>query len=454
VLGWGGLAAAEFAAWCRDPAHDPPRVPMPPAVAAVLQKCFGDVTQRWPDLAAAAAALSAVYADLRGQPYPRRPPDLAPRAATPKYERYLNDGNVFWQDPCHWLRLAAAWEGLDPESVMPPVPLGRGSRKVQSLADLAANLEADRRFRALLTHRPDRERLTAAAQLALELGWIHEAVGDPPGALPRYDRAIALWEELDEHEGLARALMSKAIALDVLGRGTEALPLFDRAIALLEPAAAAGGDLAKTLAAALLNKANALYYLGRGAEALPLFEQALDHFGRLVEQEGRADLADTLAAAVMNQASVLDSLGRGEEALPLFDRAIALRTRLVEQGGRAELADAVARAQMNKAVTLRRLGRETEALDLFDQVLALRGRLVEQEGLGELRGDLAWTRAYRAETLWGLGRPEEARAELAAALPVLEAEAARTRRADLDRIARWAGQRWQALRPEGQPCAS
>src|SRR5439155_18370731 len=83
------------------------------------------------------------------------------------------------------------------------------------------------------------------------------------------------------------------------------------------------------------------------------------------------------------------------------------------------------------------LGNDRAAVALYDQCIAIRERLVNQEGRRELVSDLAWAVAGRASAHLALGDREKARTDARRARPILEAEVARTGRADLQRILDW-----------------
>jgi serine/threonine protein kinase/uncharacterized tellurite resistance protein B-like protein len=304
-----------------------------------------------------------------------------------------------------------------------------------------------------------------------------QQLGDPRAALALYDQAIALDKRLVHQEGrwdlakdLARTYQNKAIALQQLGdpraavglkdlafslderlvhgsrrekawsysatvAHSSAVALYDQAIGIYERLLAQEErwDLANDLAKMYQNKAVALKDLGELRAAVALYDQAIAIHERLVDQEGRWDLANDLARAYENKAIALAALGERRPALALYDQAIALYERLVHQEGRWDLA----RAYQNKANALMQLGEGREALALYNQAIALRERLVS-EGRENLGGDLAWAKALRAFALLRLGELERARPEAREAMATLQAEVARTQRADLKGVVDWA----------------
>ena len=92
---------------------------------------------------------------------------------------------------------------------------------------------------------------------------------------------------------------------------------------------------------------------------------------------------------------------------------------------------------MNKANAVSDLGDKRGAVVLYDQTIAILERLVKQEGRRELVGDLAWVAANRSVVLIALGERARGLEEMRSAQRMLEAEIARTGRADLRQVLRW-----------------
>jgi serine/threonine protein kinase len=168
-------------------------------------------------------------------------------------------------------------------------------------------------------------------------------------------------------------------------------------------------------------KAQAIADLAAYDEARRIFEGLI--------REGREDLETELATLCIEKAFVHVNAGDLPGAMESYDRAIEIRERLVKQG-REELANELARAYMNKATAVSDLGENRQAIGWDDRAIEIRERLVKQ-GREELRGDLAWVQASRAGTLLSLGDRKRAGSEGREAIAILEAEVARTGRADL-----------------------
>jgi tetratricopeptide (TPR) repeat protein len=163
-----------------------------------------------------------------------------------------------------------------------------------------------------------------------------------------------------------------------------------------------------------------------------LLDQAIAILKPLVE-EGRGELALLLSHVYLNKGNALLGLGDQRGAVALYDQAMAIQERLVRKEGRADLANDLARTYMNKAMAVSNLGDNRGAVALFDQVIAIRERLV-QEGRAELQGDLAKALLLRAGGLLPLGNHDKARVDARKAMQILQAEIARTGRADLQSL--------------------
>ena len=272
------------------------------------------------------------------------------------------------------------------------------------------------------------------------------ALGENRSAAELFDRTIVIWGRLVNQEGryelannLATAYMNKATVASALGDTQGALAIYDQAIAIWEQLVNQEGrrDLANDLAMVYVNKASAASDMGDNRGAASLSERAIAILERLVNKEGRRELANDLVWAYMFKATAVVALGDNRGAAVLNDQAIAILEPLINQEGRRELADDLATAYLNRASTLIALGDNRGAVALYDKAIAIRTWQVNQEGRRELVGDLARIKAFRGETLIILGERVCGFEEMRSAQRILEAEIARTNRADLKQVLRW-----------------
>ena len=371
--------------------------PMPQGLAVLLRECFQEQPEARPDMNAVVEQLKAIYRQEVGKEYGRPLAEIKTPAIPPqKVGEPLHKAGVRWTEPRVWLEWALRAAGRDVAEAEDILQRTGATRRGELVAQLAAYDEAKRLYEEMVAD-GRAELREDLAQLCLNKALLHDTLGDAPGTVQEYKRAIGLLEQLVEREGR--------------------------------------GELANDLAMAYMNKAIALLSLGEGRAALALYDRAIAIRERLVEREGRGELANDLAMAYLNKAVALRSLGEERAALGLYDRAIAVYERLVEREGRGELANNLAAAYMNKAVALGDLGEGRAALALCDRAIAIRERLVEREGRRELLGSLAKVKGLRAIVLINLGKRAQGVNELREAVKMLQAEVARGR-ADLQGLLR------------------
>jgi tetratricopeptide (TPR) repeat protein len=457
-------------------------------LADLLRECFREEpAERLANLAEAMSRLKTIYLESIGREYGRTLGTIerAASVGASVTERRGQFGAT-WTDPRVWLERALRAAGRDPGEAEGLLARTGATRRGTLVGELAAYDEAKRIYLSLVWE-GRRELEDDLTCLCVEKAFIHETAADRHGAIGEYNQAIAIYERLVNQEGhrelangLARVYENKAVALCALGDNRGAVALFDQAIAIRErlvnqegrreladdlarlyqnkgTVVGAVGDhqgaaalydqataiwerlvnqdgrteLADDLANVYMNKANALRVLGDKRGAVALFDQAIAIRERLVNQEGRRDLANGLATAYMNKAIAVSALGDKHGAVTFHNKAITILERLVNQEGRRELANDLARVYQNKAAALATLGDKRGAMALLDQTITIWERLVNQEGRRELAGDLAWLTACRGSALVGHGRRERGLRDSRSAQGVLEAEVARTGRADL-----------------------
>jgi tetratricopeptide (TPR) repeat protein/ankyrin repeat protein len=217
--------------------------------------------------------------------------------------------------------------------------------------------------------------LNVATGTCVDLGLHDEALQHCEELLPLAARLHGA-----ESEQVARALLSKALALLELARFDEALQQLARARdinnRLLDPWHPGHGY-------ALVATGRALLAKGRAAEALTMFESAERVWARALGRDDRR-----YAYALCECAAALDALGRREEALAQFEEA--LRIRRAQLGDEhPETLDAIYK------LGLAHLRRENkgEALRLLRQSLVLREARLGAEHVETARSAAAVARA-------------------------------------------------------------
>ena len=193
--------------------------------------------------------------------------------------------------------------------------------------------------------------------------------------------------------------MNKAITVRKQGDIHAALPLYDQAIALYEQLVPQGRkDLAADLGEGYTAKAKALVEVEGRAAAAEVYGQTIELYEQLVHEDGRAGLAPDLAVAYMNKAEQLATLGDDRGAVPLYDQAIAIREQLVQEGHRGLLVCTIATKLINAEILLR-LGERSRAGSLAQPSVAALEELITRTGRTDLNELLEWANSTFAEVL-------------------------------------------------------
>jgi tetratricopeptide (TPR) repeat protein len=192
------------------------------------------------------------------------------------------------------------------------------------------------------------------------LAALYRAMGDTARAVPLSQRALAIREQVlgAEHPSTATSLNNLAALYDSMGDYARALPLYQRALAITEQVL--GAEHPST-ATSLNNLAGLYYNMGDSARALPLYQRAL----AIREQVLGAEHPDT-AQGLNNLAGLYYNMGDYPRALPLYQRALAIW----EQVLGAEHPD-TATSLNNLAALYRAMGDYTRALPLYQRALAI-----------------------------------------------------------------------------------
>jgi tetratricopeptide (TPR) repeat protein len=302
-----GADAAEFLeSYLTAGPSRPESQAIPPHLADVLRTCLRhEPAGRWNSMAEVAETLRSIFRDRVGMEYLRQPSaihntySIEPVA----HDRRTREG-ARWVDPRTWLQKAIRADARQFSDTDTHQSLRKGSRVAQAIADLATFEEARRIFQRLVTA-GGRQWRTDLAALCIEKAFVHEDVGDAPGALALYDQAIAICEQLPEDKArrvLALASLSKANVLHGQGDLPAAVTLYDTSIDMLKLITQDyyGPDSAEQLVKAYVNEALAVSTLGNHRAAAMLYNNAIVLYQRLIYREGRRELRGELARACMN----------------------------------------------------------------------------------------------------------------------------------------------------------
>jgi tetratricopeptide (TPR) repeat protein len=169
-----------------------------------------------------------------------------------------------------------------------------------------------------------------AALLCNELAYHLQGIGDPLGALPYYERALAIRERIlgPEHPGTAASLNNLGGLFQDQGDAALARRYYERALAIREKVL---GPEHPDTAQSLNNLGFLLWSLDDLAGARRYYERALAIREKALgtEHPDHADHADhpDLARSLNNLGCLLFRLGDLAAARPLYERALAMRER-------------------------------------------------------------------------------------------------------------------------------
>ncbi|HEX3878850.1 MAG TPA: serine/threonine-protein kinase [Bryobacteraceae bacterium] len=196
------------------------------------------------------------------------------------------------------------------------------------------------------------------------------------------------------------------------------------------------------------------FYLGIGQAALfatnmersvAASSKAAELYGDFVSRQGRDDLVGELGKAYANWSTALGRSGNVQAAIDVITNASSLFEAHYRARPSQETAHNWARILVNLGILELQQRRWQEAQGFFDRALELYATVRGE--LASLLGDIAWAQASRAYARLFLDDVHEAIEDLDASVPVMEAEAKRTGRAELvsmlDQIRKlWGDREW------------
>jgi serine/threonine protein kinase len=403
----GQTAGESLGAYFEEGAIDEVLPRMPVEMTIVLGKCFQPKPEhRWDRMSEAAEALIPLYEKSCGRSYPRKIFSVSRlQSAIHSTHDCRTVTGEEWVDARRWLKTALEAAGRNPSEADALTPPPTGSRRAQAIAVLAVYERAYRILKKLVADgRKDLEE--QLADLCFEKAHVHTITDDLVGAVAVYDRAIQLYERLENLPRLAFTCGDKAITLRRSGDLAGAVGLYDRAIKIYEMLLSLkyNQQLARHVAHDYMNKAVAISELGDQRGAVALCDLAIPIYKRLVDHDGRQELANALAMAWMNKANSLHFLGQDHEAVACYDRVIEIRERLVNQDGRREFEHFLAAGYTSKAMAVSALGNKRDAITLYDRGILIYERLVNQDGQRrELGHALAKAYMNKAASLHAVG---------------------------------------------------
>ena len=188
-------------------------------------------------------------------------------------------------------------------------------------------------------------------------------------SIPCFEQALALYRELGDPPGEARAATNVANAYFVLGRFSEALAAGQRSLSIQRQFGKRYGE-----GITLDNLGCAYRELTRFDEAIECLRQALAIFRELGDRDAEADSLSDLGAAY---------LGRGgtDQAIASLQEALVIRRDIGDRHGQA-------RTLHRLGLTQQRAGNEAEARELLYEALHLLEELGDHAQSAQVRANL------------------------------------------------------------------
>jgi ATP/maltotriose-dependent transcriptional regulator MalT len=269
----------------------------------------------------------------------------------------------------HWMQA-----GDQPRALVAAVRAADAAERVEAYSEAHSLLE---RALALWQHVDDPEALVAATrgELLLRAADAADAGGDGPRFEALLQTALELVDSAQEPRRVAALLWRLHRVQWELNRQDESIATLDRALELLEP-----GEPTSERAAVLAAKARARMLQGRNREAIEAGRDAL---------EVARSVGDAAA-----EAQALNAMGVALAAAREVDEGIAVLRQARELARREELRDYCQRSAVNLADVLHLAGRSDEAL------------AVARAGLSEARAEEqpdTWVSLLVAEIEFAIG---------------------------------------------------
>jgi CHAT domain-containing protein/uncharacterized protein HemY len=245
--------------------------------------------------------------------------------------------------------------------------------------------------KALSLFQGDRD---SEARILSHIGRIYDGMGEMQKALDSFEKALSLFQAIKNRRGEAATLLGFGkIYLD-LGQEEKALDRYAQALHIFQEVNDRRGA------------AYALIGLGRAQDKMDLPRKALETYGQALPifQEIKDRVGE--AYTINNIGKVYNDLGEKQKTLESYLKALLIFHEIKNRPGEAL-------ALSNIGAIYSDLGEKQKALDYFTQALHLHRALSD-------RSSEAHTLFYLAVNEYAQGKLSEARANIEAAIPIIE----------------------------------
>jgi predicted ATPase/uncharacterized protein HemY len=207
------------------------------------------------------------------------------------------------------------------------------------------------------------------AKVLIGVGALARAQGDYEEAIAHLEKALHLWQTLNDQVGISNALTHLGRVLSVQGKYNQAVTLLEQGLALRR----AAGDQRRT-ADSLLYVGIATKVLGEYARAQTLFEESLAIRQLLADQQGIAESLESLGSLAYDQNNL-------DRALDFFEQCLTLRKTLGDKPNIAHSINSVGRVAHTR-------GEYAKARQLFTESLTLHQAMGNKHGIANALNNL------------------------------------------------------------------
>jgi len=237
------------------------------------------------------------------------------------------------------------------------------------------------------------------------IGLVLASTGTYVEALAHMHRTLSLYEEVDDRKGMAVAMTNIGNVYNYTGDYAQAIELFQRARSMYEALEDHVG-----IASVSMGLGNAWYYTGEYAQTLEQFKIALKHFEELGDRGGAASVISNIGAVYFSMADYAAALEYRHRAVAMFEE-LGLHTNAANDSGNignvyaqtGEYPLALEQYHRSLAVSLLHGDRSTEAyitakigsvyasmgdnekaIEHFERALSMHHELGERSGIAGL----------------------------------------------------------------------
>ncbi|MET8275682.1 serine/threonine-protein kinase [Streptomyces sp. NPDC005096] len=399
----------------------PKSLPVPPALADLLERCFSkEPGERPHPLGEIAETVLRIAREETGEPLAAAPPPGAPTAPghkAPRYERRAPGGGT-WSDPRALVHYAYRTAGLDERDAVDFWPVDVGGPRAQLLGDLRTLREAGRVLDGLPRQQQDvPETAYTRGRCVAETGRVLEALGDVDGALAHYSTAADLIGRLtgDQRDLLSVVLGSLCRLQRRAGDLAAALGTAERAVTLARSLPGGPGDRG-VLGHALLLEGNVLSDRSRRGSRQrrgALMARAVELYEASAEECAASDDPLDVVPTLINLAAIEETRGNEQRAAELWRRTGTLLDRHLDRAP----SDRHAR-ELRATVCVQRAQRGTPGQAAA--AVEVLTPMVRDEGIHQLAGRLGEALILRGMDEEAAGRVQAARGTYAEAARHLE----------------------------------